>query len=70
MEINGGISKRLPLIQEADLNGKIVLVRFDHNVVKKGVIKTPSGSTRHSALLLYCGPGGRPVLMTQWGDRR
>ena len=35
------INKRLPLIQEADLNGKVVLVRFDHNVVKDGIIKDP-----------------------------
>ena len=31
----------LPLIQDAELNGKIVLVRFDHNVVKKGEIRDP-----------------------------
>jgi len=31
----------LPLIQDADLNGKIVLVRFDHNVVKQGEIRDP-----------------------------
>jgi phosphoglycerate kinase len=31
----------LPRIQDADLKGKIVLVRVDHNVVKKGTIFDP-----------------------------
>ena len=31
----------LALIQNADLDGKVVLVRFDHNVVKDGEIKDP-----------------------------
>ncbi len=31
----------IPLIQDADLKDKIVLVRVDHNVVKKGVIHDP-----------------------------
>ena len=31
----------LPGIQDADLKGKIVLVRVDHNVVKKGIIHDP-----------------------------
>lgn len=37
----GTLSKRPPLMQEADLDGKIVLVRFDHNVVKKRNYKRP-----------------------------
>ena len=32
---------KLPLLKDADLNGKIALVRVDHNVVKKGGIKDP-----------------------------
>ena len=32
---------RLPLIQNADLDGKVVLVRVDHNVVKNGTIVDP-----------------------------
>ena len=31
----------LPLIQDAELDGKVVLVRFDHNVVKGGEIRDP-----------------------------
>jgi phosphoglycerate kinase len=34
-------NNRLPLIQEADLKDKVVLVRVDHNVVKKGEIHDP-----------------------------
>ena len=33
------LDPRLPLVQDADLDGKVVLVRLDHNVVKKGVVK-------------------------------
>lgn len=36
-----GLHPDLPLIQEAEMNGKIVLVRFDHNVVKGGEIRDP-----------------------------
>ena len=32
------IDPRLPLVQDADLRGKVVLVRVDHNVVKNGEI--------------------------------
>ena len=35
------LDPRLPVIQNADLDGKAVLVRFDHNVVKDGEIKDP-----------------------------
>ena len=38
-----GLDPGLRLIQDADLNGKVVLVRFDHNVVKGGEIKDPTG---------------------------
>ena len=33
--------QNIPKIQEAELKGKIVLIRVDHNVVKKGIIKDP-----------------------------
>ena len=33
--------QRLPVIQDADLTDKVVLVRVDHNVVKDGVIRDP-----------------------------
>jgi phosphoglycerate kinase len=62
------ITKRLPLIQDADLNGKIVLVRFDHNTVKKGVIKDPFRIDKSLGTLYYIiDRGGRPVLMTHVG---
>ena len=68
MELNGSISKRLPLITEADLNGKIVLVRFDHNVVTKGVIKDPFRIDKTLGTLYYIvDRGGRPILMTHVG---
>ncbi len=35
------LDPRLPLIQNADLRDKIVLVRVDHNVVKNGEIHDP-----------------------------
>ena len=33
--------KNVQALQDADLNGKVVLARVDHNVVKKGGIKEP-----------------------------
>ncbi|MBI5098967.1 MAG: phosphoglycerate kinase [Nitrospirae bacterium] len=62
------IDKRLPLIQEADLNGKVVLVRFDHNVVKNGIIKDPFRIDKTLGTLYYIvDRGGRPILMTHIG---
>ncbi len=68
---SNAISKRLPLIQEADLNGKVVLVRFDHNVVKKGGIKDPFRIDKTIGTLYYIvDRGGRPILMTHVGRPR
>ncbi len=65
---SNALDKRLPLIQEADLNGKVVLVRFDHNVVKKGAIKDPYRIDKTLGTLYYIvDRGGRPVLMTHVG---
>ncbi len=59
---------RLPLIQEADLAGKTVLVRFDHNVVKGGEIKDPYRIDRtFGTLYNIVERGGRPILMTHIG---
>lgn len=33
------LDERLPLLQFADLHDKVVLLRVDHNVVKKGTFK-------------------------------
>ncbi len=32
------LDPRLPLLQRADLKDKVVLLRVDHNVVKKGTL--------------------------------
>lgn len=62
------LDPRLPLIQNADLNGKIVLVRFDHNVVKDGEIKDPYRIDRtFGTLYNIVERGGRPILMTHVG---
>ena len=62
------INKRLPLIQEADLNNKVVLVRLDHNVVKKDVIKDTYRIDRTLGTLYHIiDKGGRPILMTHVG---
>ena len=61
----------LPLLQQADLNGKVVLVRFDHNVVKKGKIQDPYRIDRTIGTLFYIvAQGGRPILMTHVGRPR
>jgi phosphoglycerate kinase len=58
----------LPLIQDADLNGKTVLIRFDHNVVKKGEIRDPFRIDRTIGTLFnIVERGGRPILMTHVG---
>ena len=58
----------LPLIQDTDLQGKVVLVRFDHNVVKSGVIRDPFRIDRTIGTLFHIVErGGRPILMTHVG---
>jgi phosphoglycerate kinase len=62
------IEHGLPLIQDAELNGKIVLVRFDHNVVKKGEIRDPFRIDRTIGTLFHIVErGGRPIMMTHVG---
>ena len=64
----GDLNKRLPLIQEAKLNGRVVLVRFDHNVVKDGVIKDPFRIDKTLGTLYHIvDKGGRPILMSHVG---
>jgi phosphoglycerate kinase len=58
----------LPLIQNADLKNKIVLLRVDHNVVKKGIIKDPfriEASLKTINFILE--KGGHPVIMSHVG---
>src|SRR5512134_2234736 len=62
------IEPRLPLVQNAPIEGKVVLVRFDHNVVKKGEIRDPYRIDRTLGTLYnIVERGGRPILMTHIG---
>ena len=62
------LNNRLPLIQEANLNGKVVLIRFDHNVVKNGVIIDPFRIDKTLGTLYnIVDRGGRPILMSHVG---
>lgn len=62
------LDPRLPLVQQADLKDKVVLVRFDHNVVKKGKINDPYRIDRTIGTLFYIvARGGKPILMTHVG---
>ncbi|MDA8082595.1 MAG: phosphoglycerate kinase [Nitrospiraceae bacterium] len=62
------LSADLPLIQDADLNNRVVLVRFDHNVVKGGEIRDPFRIDRTIGTLFnIVERGGRPILMTHVG---
>ncbi|MBN2124650.1 MAG: phosphoglycerate kinase [Deltaproteobacteria bacterium] len=62
------LDPRLRLMQHADLAGKTVLVRVDHNVVKKGRIKDPYRIDATLATLYAIAErGGRPILMTHIG---
>lgn len=56
------------LLQDADLKGKIVLVRIDHNVVKKGIIHDPYRIDATFGTLFYIiAKGGKLILMTHVG---
>jgi phosphoglycerate kinase len=56
------------LIQHADLRGKVVLVRVDHNVVKKGLIHDPYRIDATIGTLYHINAkGGKIILMTHVG---
>ncbi len=58
----------LRLMQKAEMKGKIVLVRVDHNVVKGGKIKDPYRiDATLGTLYAIAEKGGRPILMTHVG---
>ncbi|MCX7954236.1 MAG: phosphoglycerate kinase [Bacteroidales bacterium] len=58
-------------IQEANLKDKVVLVRVDHNVVKKGVIHDPYRIDATLGTLYYINAkGGKIILMTHVGRPR
>ncbi len=65
------VDPRLPLIQEANLKDQIVLVRVDHNVVKKGEIRDPYRiDATLGTLYNIVERGGRPIIMTHVGRPR
>jgi len=56
------------LLQNADLKGKVVLVRVDHNVVKKGLIHDPYRIDATIGTLYHINAkGGKLILMTHVG---
>lgn len=59
---------KLPCFLDSNLHRKVVLVRMDHNVVKKGKIKDPMriDATIPTLLHIYK-QGGLPILMTHVG---
>ena len=60
--------QKIPQIQDADLKGKIVLIRVDHNVVKKGLIKDPYRiDASLDTIKLVLNNGGKPILMSHVG---
>jgi phosphoglycerate kinase len=65
---NAGLDLRLRLVQGIDLKDQIVLVRVDHNVVKKGQIKDPYRiDATVKTLFAIFKNGGRPILMSHVG---
>lgn len=69
--MKSGLDTKLPLIQDADLDGKVVLLRVDHNVVKGGFIKDPYRiDSTLGTIYNIVERGGRPILMTHVGRPR
>ena len=68
---NGRLDPRLKLIQQADMTDKVVLLRVDHNVVKKGIIKDPYRiDATIGTLYAIAAAGGKPILMSHVGRPR
>jgi len=66
-----GSTPHLKLLKEADINNKVVLIRVDHNVVKKGEIEDPFRIDSTLGTLFHIvSRGGRPILMTHVGRPR
>ncbi len=65
------LNSNLPLIQDFDLAGKVVLARVDHNVVEKGRIKDAFRIDSTFGLIHnIAARGGFPILMTHVGRTR
>jgi phosphoglycerate kinase len=61
----------IPKIQDADLKGKIVLIRVDHNVAIQYVVKDPFRiDVTFGTLFNILSKGGRLILMTHVGRPR
>ncbi len=61
----------LPLLQNASIEDKIVLLRVDHNVVKKGRIQDPFRIDQTIGTIFnIVERGGRPIIMTHVGRPR
>jgi phosphoglycerate kinase len=66
-----GLDPRLRLFQQANMKGRVVLVRVDHNVVKNGTIKDPYRiEATLGTLYAIAEKGGRAILMTHVGRPR
>ncbi len=61
-------ASRIPIVPDCCLNGKVLLVRMDHNVVKKGKIKDTMRIDRSiPTLQRILKAGGLPIIMTHVG---
>ncbi len=59
---------RIPVVPDCQLEGKVVLIRMDHNVVKKGKIKDTMRIDRSiPTLQRILKAGGLPIVMTHVG---
>jgi len=64
----GSLDQRLRIMQQAEMRDRVVLLRVDHNVVKKGKIKDPYRiDATMPTLYAVAAAGGLPVLMTHVG---
>jgi phosphoglycerate kinase len=71
MIMESRIDPRVKRMQDADMRGKAVLVRVDHNVVKNGKIKDPYRiDATLGTLYAIAEKGGKPILMTHVGRPR
>lgn len=62
------IDSKLPLLQDADVENKIVLLRVDHNVVKGGEIQDPYRIDQTIGTIFnIVERGGRPIITTHVG---
>ncbi len=65
------LDPRLPCLQDAKIEKKVVLIRVDHNVVKEGIIVDPYRvDATIPTLYSVIERGGRPILMTHVGRPR